>query len=139
MTADRSGGADATTPPDWHRLTRDIIGAFFDLYNALGYGLLESMYGAALSILLRERGHFVQREHALDVMFQGHCIGTYRADMIVEHSIVLEPKAGAFLSPGAKPQLINYMRLSGIEVGLLLWFGPVPEFKRTVLSRRAKR
>jgi len=139
MTAHRSGGADASAPLDWHHLTRDIIGAFFDVYNALGYGLLESMYGAALLILLRERGHFVQCEHALDVMFRGQCIGTYRADMIVEHSIVLELKAGAFLSPGAKPQLINYMRLSGIEVGLLLWFGPVPEFKRVVLSRHAER
>jgi GxxExxY protein len=135
MTAHRPDGGEAPASYARPRLTRDIIGAFFDVYNELGYGLLENMYAAALTIVLRERGFFVQCESALDVEFHGQRIGTYRADMIVEHAIVVELKAGAFLPPGAKAQLINYLRLSGSEVGLLLRFGPIPEFKRVVLSR----
>jgi GxxExxY protein len=134
MTAHRSTPDPSSPRPDWHWLTREVIGAFFDVYNDLGFGLLESMYGAALTILLRERGFSVQCEHSLDVMYHGQRIGTYRADLIVEKTVVLELKAGAFLPPGSKPQLINYLRISGLRVGLLLWFGPVPEFKRVVVS-----
>ena len=134
MTAHRSSGSDDTVRQEWQPLTRSIIGAFFDVYNALGYGLIESMYAAALAIVLRERGFFVQVESALDVVFHDQTIGTYRADMVVEHSVVVELKAGAFLPPGSKAQLINYLRLSGVHIGLLLWFGPTPEFQRVVLS-----
>lgn len=136
MTARRSDAGDGSVRREWQPLTRDIIGAFFEVYNALGYGLLESMYVRALAILLRERGLFVQLESALDVVFHEQTIGTYRADMVVEHSVVVELKAGAFLPPGSKAQLINYLRLSGLEVGHLMWFGPIPEFQRVVLSRK---
>jgi GxxExxY protein len=135
MTAHRSSVVDDPPRLDRPRLTREIIGAFFDVYNALGYGLLENMFAAALAIVLRERGFFVQVESALDVVFHEQTIGTYRADLVVEHAVVVELKAGAFLPPGSNAQLINYLRLSGLQVGLLLWFGPVPEFRRVVLSR----
>ncbi len=138
MTAHHSTPDEGPNRPDLHRPTREIIGAFFDVYNELGFGLLEGMYGAALTILLRERGLAVQCEHALDVLYHGQRIGTYRADLIVEHTIVVELEAGALLPPGAKPQLINYLRISGLHVGLLLWFGPVPEFKRVVVSGRSR-
>ena len=102
MTAHQSIRTEGSKQQDWHRLTGEIIGAFFDVYNDLGFGLLENMYGAA--------------------------------DLIIDHLVVVELKAGAFLPPGSKPQLINYLRVSGLNVGLLLWFGPVPEFKRVVVS-----
>ena len=113
-----------------------IVGAFYDTYNELGYGLLESVYSAALEIVLNERGHVVRREPALSVHFHGHVIGSFRADMIVDDRVVLEIKAGRVLAQGALEQLINYLRISQVEVGLLLFFGPRPEFSRRVLSRR---
>ena len=126
MTAHHSAPTEPSNRPDWHWLTREITGAFFDVYNDLGFGLLESMYGAALAILLRERGFHVEAELALDVTYHGQRIGTYRADLIVERTVVLELKAGAFLLPGSKPQLINYLRLSALHVGLLLGSAAFP-------------
>jgi GxxExxY protein len=117
------------------RLTRDVIGVFFDVYNELEYGLPEQVYRSALHIVLAERGFLCRSEVKLDVHFHGHHIGSYRADVIVEDSVILELKAGAVLPPGSKAQLINYLRLSKLEVGLLLFFGPTPEFTRVVASR----
>jgi GxxExxY protein len=70
-----------------------------------------------------------------EACFHGQRIGVFRADMIVEDTVILELKAGAALLPGAKTQLINYLRMSGLQVGLLFFFGPVPEFKRVIASR----
>jgi GxxExxY protein len=117
------------------RLTREVIGAFFDLYNELEYGLPEQVYRSAMGIVLTERGLGHRSEVKLQIHFHGHHIGSYRADMIVEDRIILELKAGVARPPGSKAQLINYLRLSGLEVGLLLFFGPAPEFWRVVASR----
>jgi GxxExxY protein len=76
----------------------------------------------------------VRREVPLEVRFHGERIGVFRADMIVNDTIIVEIKAGAVLQVGSKPQLINYLRLSRLEVGLLLFFGPTPEFQRVVCS-----
>jgi GxxExxY protein len=130
--------SDESRPPGglpWARLTRDIIGAFYDVYNDLEYGLLEQSYAAGLEIVLEERGFRVRREVALDVIFHGRRIGAYRADIIVDDKVVVEVKAGETLPIGSKAQTINYVRLSGLEVGLLLYFGPSPEFYRVVSSR----
>jgi GxxExxY protein len=118
------------------RLTREVIGVFFDVYNELGFGLPESVYRSAMHIVLAERGLAARSEVKLNIHFHGHHIGSYRADMIVEDKIILELKAGASLPLGAKAQLINYLRLSRLEVGLLLFFGPSPDFMRVVLSRQ---
>jgi GxxExxY protein len=115
-------------------LTSEVIGAFFDVYNELKYGLLESLYRAALEIVLAERGLCVQREAPLEVRFHGQRIGFFRADMIVNDVLIVEVKAGAILPVGSKPQLINYLRISTLEVGLLLFFGRTPEFQRVVRS-----
>lgn len=116
-------------------LSNSVIGAFFDVYNELGYGFLERVYSKALAILLEEREFRVAREAMLEVHYHGQCIGTYRADLVVEQTIVIEIKAGPALPPGAKAQLINYLRSSGLEVGLLFHFGPSPGFQRVVSSR----
>jgi GxxExxY protein len=118
------------------RLTREVIGAFFDVYNELEYGLPEQVYRSAMGIVLAERGFLCRSEVRLEVHFHGQHIGSYRADMIIEDRVILELKAGAALPPGSKAQLINYLRLSRLEVGLLLFFGPSPEFERVVVSRR---
>lgn len=117
------------------KLTGEIIGAFYDVYNQLGYGFLESLYVAAMAIMLTERGFRIRREEAFEVLFHGQRIGSYRADLIVEDRVVLEIKAGAAIPPGSKAQLTNYLRITRIEVGLILFFGPEAVFKRVVLSR----
>ena len=116
-------------------LTERIIGAFYDVYNDLCYGLLERAYSAAMAILLAERGFLVSREVPFPLHYHGHEIGTYRADMIVENRVILEIKSGEVFPPGVKQQLTNYLRISRIEVGLILLFGPEPKFKRVVRSR----
>jgi GxxExxY protein len=130
------GTADSSPALPLAHLTRDIIGAFFDVYNELGYGFLENLYAPALAIVLHERGFRVAREVPLEVHFHGQQIGVYRADMIVDDTVILELKTGAALFPGSKAQLINYLRISGLQVGLVLFFGPTPEFTRVIASRR---
>jgi GxxExxY protein len=117
------------------KLSSRVIGAFYDVYNEVGFGFLESVYSSALEILLKERGHVVEREKVFTVLFHGHVIGQYRADMIVDGRIVVENKSGTALPTSAQVQLQNYLRVSRIEVGLILHFGPKPEFKRVVFSR----
>ena len=117
------------------RLTREIIGAFFDVYNELEYGLPEQVYRAAMHIVLLERGFHSEPEVKLEVHFHGHLVGSYRADIIVEDKVILELKAGATLPAGSKAQLLTYLRIARREVGLLLFFGPSPEFTRVVASR----
>ena len=83
-------------------LTSEVIGTFFDVYNELKYGLLENLYAAGLEIVLKEHGLFVRREVPLEVRFHGERIGVFRADMIVNDTIIVEIKAGAVLQVGSK-------------------------------------
>jgi GxxExxY protein len=115
-------------------ITQAIIGALFDVHRELGVGFLEAVYANALAVLLRERGWHVQREVPFDVIFHGVRIGRYRADMIVESKVIAEVKTGRFKDPVYVSQLINYLRVAGLGVGLLLNFGVVAEFKRVVWS-----
>ncbi|HEU4989005.1 MAG TPA: GxxExxY protein [Gemmatimonadaceae bacterium] len=112
--------------------TRAIIGAFYVVYNALGYGFLESLYMAALERELRERGHRVGREVYVPVMFRGAELGRQRLDMLVDEKVVVEAKATEILHPNASRQLFAYLRATRLEVGLLLHFGPKPRFHRVV-------
>jgi GxxExxY protein len=117
-------------------ITEKAIGAFFEVCKELGHGLGESLYASALDIVLRDLGLRVQKEAVLDVEFRGQRIGHYRADFVVEQAVVLELKAGSVLPLGSREQLLNYLRLSKLEVGLLFFFGPVPDFQRVIHSRR---
>jgi GxxExxY protein len=114
-------------------LTRQVIGCFFTAYNELTFGLPESVYSAALQILFRDIGLDARREHGVDVMFRNAKVGTFRVDYLIEDTIILELKAGHQLPIGSKAQLLNYLRISRKEVGLLLFFGPSPEVERVVL------
>ena len=114
------------------RLTHSIIGAFFDTYNTLGYGYLESVYLAALERELRERGLRVAREIWVPVIYKGRELCRHRLDMVVADRVVVEAKSTQYLSPTASRQLFNYLRATRLELGLLLHFGPRPRVQRVV-------
>ena len=117
-----------------HERTRSIIGAFYDVYNRLGFGFLESLYATALERELRARGHVVVRELAVRVMYRGQELGTQRLDMVVDELVVVEIKSTPLLPPVARRQLHSYLCATNLEVGLLLHFGPEPKVYRA-LSR----
>ncbi|MGY1531299.1 GxxExxY protein [Luteimonas sp. A649] len=111
-----------------------VIGAFFDTYNELGHGFLESVYEAALAIRLEECGFEVRRQVPVDVRFHDRVVGEFRADMLVNDHLLIEIKAVLRIAPAHEAQLINYLKATGIRLGLLLNFGPRPEFRRRVFS-----
>ncbi len=117
-------------------LTDHVLGAFYDVYNALGHGFLESVYENALAMILEENGISVTKQHPIDIVFKGRCIGQFRADLLVEHSLIVEIKAQANLMPVHEAQLLNYLKATGLSVGLLLNFGPRPQFKRRIFTSR---
>ena len=106
------------------RLTHSIIGAFYAVYNYLGFGFLENIYKNALERELRARGHRVGREVFVAVYYKGELIGRQRIDMIVDECIVVEVKSTRMLQPNATRQLFNYLKATNLRAGLLLHFGP---------------
>ena len=123
-----------------HReLTEKIIRAFYDVYNELGFGFLESVYHKAMLIALQEMGLTVDSEIVLPVFFRGHCVGTFDADIFVERKVILELKAADDFCAAHEAQALHYLKSSDIEVGLLLNFGPKPRIKRLAFSNERKR
>ena len=122
-----------------HReLTDTIIGVFYDVYNELGFGFLESVYEEAMLIALSEKGLDVRQQVAVPVWFRGRKIGIYEADLIVERSVIIELKAVRQLAEAHLAQLMHYLRATKIEVGLVMNFGLKPEFKRRVFENTRK-
>lgn len=121
------------------KLTRSVIGAFFDVYNALGFGFLEHLYVLALERELVARGHRVAREVVVRVSYKGEELGIQRLDMIVDERLVIETKATLELHKVAVRQVYNYLRATNLDVGLLLHFGPEPKFYRVVCQSGQKR
>ena len=119
-------------------LTGRILRVFFDVYNELGQGFLESVCHAAMAIALRESGLSVVEFPQLDVHFRGHIIGDFVPDMVVNGCVILEIKSGRAIHPVHEAQLMNYLRASEIEVGLLLNFGPRPQHARAILTNDRK-
>ena len=113
-------------------LTRSVIGAFYEVYNHLGFGFLESLYASALERELLEREHDVRREFCVRVMYKGQELGVQRLDMIIDNKLVVETKSSAELHKSATRQLYNYLHATNLEVGLLLHFGPQPTFHRVI-------
>ncbi|MGH7721076.1 MAG: GxxExxY protein [Gemmatimonadaceae bacterium] len=112
------------------RLTHAVIGAFFEVYNTLGFGFLEHVYVMALERELVARDHRVAREVGVRVIYKGVELATQRLDMIVDDAVVVEAKSAYELHRAAPRQVYNYLRATGLEVGLLLHFGPEPKFYR---------
>ena len=118
--------------PFGHELTHPIIGGFYEAYHHLGYGLLESVYAPALCRELESRGLFVDREVWVDVFYKGEAIAKQRIDMMVNHSVIVEIKATERVLPFSRRQLLNYLRATQLELGLLLHFGPEPKVYRLI-------
>ena len=115
-------------------ITEKIIKAFYKVYNTLGYGFLEKVYENAMFIELGLMGLTVEKQKQIQVYYEGKEVGQYFADLIVEGNVIVELKAAESLCEEHEFQLINYLKASEIEVGLLLNFGQKPELKRKVFS-----
>lgn len=115
-------------------ITEKIIKGFFVVYNTLGYGFLEKVYENAMFIELTAMNLSVQRQRQIKVYYEGKEVGEYFADLLVEDCVIVELKASESLCEEHEFQLINYLKATEIEVGLLLNFGKKPEVKRKVFS-----
>lgn len=115
-------------------LTDRLIGIFYRVYNDLEYGYSESVYEGAMAIELSGELLEVQRQPSMPVFYRGQQVGIFRADFLIDGVVVLELKAAEQLRREHEAQLLNYLRASGAEVGLLLNFGPKPSFRRVVCT-----
>jgi GxxExxY protein len=120
-------------------LTNKIIKAFYVVYNALGYGFLEKVYENALMIELRKMDLYCSNQLPVKVYYDEQKVGDYYTDIIVENLIILELKAMKGIAEEHEYQLINYLKATEIEIGLLLNFGEKPEFKRKIFTNDRKR
>ena len=135
-----------TQPPDRtsarlleEAVTRSVIGSFFDVYNELGFGYRELIYGMALQRDLVAKGHRVDREVAVMVYFRGEPLARQTLDIIVDDRLIVEIKSTARLQPDSTRQLFGYLHATTLEVGLLLHFGEEARFYRVIYENRFKR
>jgi GxxExxY protein len=119
-------------------LTEKIISGFYHVYNKLGYGFSERVYENALSNTLRKNGVKIVQQTPIIVYFEGEVVGDYLADIIADDVVIVELKAVEELHSKHEAQLLNYLKATSIEVGLLLNFGVKPEIRRKVLSNDRK-
>ena len=120
-------------------ITQKIIGVFYEVYNELGHGFLESVYHRSLLLALQSVGLNVSSRVDIPVWFRGSEVGHFQADILVEQCVLLELKAARALESAHRAQLLNYLRATEIEVGLLLNFGEKPEVKRLIFDNSKKR
>jgi len=120
-------------------LTERIIKAYYNVYNELGYGFLEKVYENAMMIELKTLELKCEKQKPISVSFKGFCVGEYFADIIVENKVIIELKAAESLIEEHEAQLLNYLRATDIEVGLLLNFGKKPHFKRQIFENIYKK
>jgi GxxExxY protein len=120
-------------------LTDRIIGVFYDVYNELGHGFLESTYAEAMVMALKESGLMAAREVPVPVWFRENKVGQYFADLLVSNAVLLELKAARTLDRAHEAQLLHDLRATEIEVGLLLNFGIRPQFHRLLFDNERKK
>ena len=128
--------------PGWllhTEITRRAVGAFFETYRELGFGFSEALCAEALAIVLSQRRISFVREPSVPVNFRGQQIGSLRPDFVVEDTVLLELKAVRVIEPRHDAQVLNYLRATEMEIGLLLNFGPEATFKRFVFANARKR
>ncbi|WP_404363760.1 GxxExxY protein [Marinobacter sp.] len=117
-------------------LTYRIRGCIYEVYRQLGHGFLESVYQKALIAELQARGMGVQEELPVNIFYKGQDVGLFKLDLVVENRVVIELKAQKVLPLGAEAQLINYLKATGIKLGLLANFTyPKASVKRVVLEK----
>jgi GxxExxY protein len=120
-------------------ITDAIIGTFYEVYNEMGQGFLESVYREALAYLLAAKGFAVEQEKAVTVTFRGRTVGIFRTDLLVNNSVIVELKCARALDSAHEAQLLNYLKATQFEVGLLLNFGNRPQFRRMLLDNAHKK
>lgn len=119
-------------------ITDEIIRCFYEVYNILGYGFLEKVYESSLYNELISCGLSCERQKRIDVFYKRKLVGEYYADILVEDKVILELKAADSICEEHEFQLINYLKATNIEVGLLLNFGKKPEIKRKIFTNDRK-
>jgi GxxExxY protein len=119
-------------------ITEPTIKAFYDVYNTLGSGFLEKVYENALAHVLRSRAFNVAQQVPIKVFFEGALVGEYFADLLVNDCVIVEVKACQSIHDAHEAQLLNYLKESPVEVGLLLNFGESPEFRRKLFTNDRK-
>ncbi|HXB62392.1 MAG TPA: GxxExxY protein [Acidobacteriaceae bacterium] len=119
-------------------LTDAILSVFYEVYNELGNGFLESVYRNAMSLALQQRGYEVAMEVPIPVYFRNTKVGDFRADLIVNNTVLLELKSLNALEKSHEGQILHYLKATPLEVGLLCNFGPKPQFKRFVFDNERK-
>ena len=117
-------------------VTEIVIRSFFKVYNTLGYGFLERVYENALFYELSNTELIVEKQSRINVFYKGEVVGKYVADLVINNKVIIEIKAAENLCEEHECQLINYLKATNIEVGLLLNFGKKPQFRRKVFSNR---
>jgi GxxExxY protein len=120
-------------------ITDKILRAFYNVYNELGFGFLEKVYENAMIHELMKNGLFVEKQKQIKVFYDGKEVGEYFADLIVENSVIIELKAAEALCEEHECQLINYLKATEKEVGILLNFGEKPEFRRKLFTNDKKK
>jgi GxxExxY protein len=118
-------------------ITDKVIKGFYKVYNTLGYGFLEKVYENALFIELKEMGLYVEKQKQIIVYYEEKEVGEYYANLIAEKNVIVELKAAESLCEEHEFQLINYLKATDIEVGLLLNFGKKPEIRRKVFTNKS--
>ena len=120
-------------------LTQKIIGVFYEVYNELGAGFVESVYREAMRLALRQANLKVETEVPIQVRFRGEVVGVFRTDLVVNDTVLIELKASEGIIREHEAQTLHYLRATSIEVALLMNFGPTPRFKRLVMDNELKK
>jgi len=138
MNTDHSESSTPAPALKHSSITDAIIGASYEVYNELGHGFLESVYREALAFVLAKRGLSVEREKTVTVKFRNTTVGVFRTDLLVDNAVIVELKCARSLDPVHEAQLLNYLKATQFEVGLLLNFGTRPQFRRMLLDNARK-
>ncbi len=117
----------------YRELTSEIINAAHTVHNKLGYGFLEKIYHNSLFIELKKRGYLVEFKKPMQVRYENQVVGDFFPDLLVENKVVVEVKAIDKYANIFEAQLLNYLKATGHDVGLIINFGPSVEVKRMVL------
>jgi GxxExxY protein len=119
-------------------ITSTILKVYYEVYNELGYGFLEKVYQNAMYLELKSRGFKVEAQKQIKVYFKKQLVGEYYSDLLVEDKVIIELKATELLMNIHVAQIMNYLKTTPIEVGMLLNFGEEPEFKRLIYTNNRK-